>query len=86
MGVLGSLWLLLFIPVSNFNMLQLRIQTDFSGVKLGQVRDFDNQLCQEFDSCDRALKLELEVFSRQSSVKMLRCEDGMLILGQNQVL
>ena len=53
----------------------------------GQVRFFENLLLgQEFDSCHIAVKLKFESISKQLSIKILKYEDAMLILGQNDML
>ena len=53
----------------------------------GQVRLrlFWNWLGQEFDCYHIAVKLQLRVFSKQFSIKIVKYEDGMLVLGQNDI-
>ena len=75
-----------FIPLSNFTVFQHRICTDSSSVAIrsSQVVFKINQV-KNLTAVTWLLNRSLRVLSKQLSIKIVKYEDGMLILGQNDV-
>ena len=74
---LAYLWVILL-----YSSLESRL---IPAVLEGHIMLFWNWLGQEFDNCHIAVKLEFESISMQLSIKIMKYEDGMLILGQNDI-
>ena len=71
-----------FILVCNWIVFQPRNKTDFSSLELGQLRLIWWLIRSRIW---KLTILSLKVFSRQLSMKLVKCEDEMLILGQNYI-
>ena len=76
---LAYLWVILLYPSLESRLIPAVLE--------GQVRLFWNRLAlgQEFFICHIAVKQEFESISKRFSIKIVKYEDGMLILGQNDI-